>query len=65
MGSSLSKIYDDLAEEQWQKDKEWLQELGDRIKEINPSSQEFRDLVWLEKNYDRIIGNRRIIELLR
>jgi UDP-2,3-diacylglucosamine pyrophosphatase LpxH len=65
MGSSMSKIYDDLEEEQWHKDKEWLQQLAEKIKNINPSSQEFRDLIWMEKNSDRILGNRKLIELLR
>jgi hypothetical protein len=44
MGSSMSRIYDDMAAEQWQKDKEWLQKLSNEIKDINPSSCEFRDL---------------------
>lgn len=65
MGSSISKIYDDLAEEQWQKDREKLEELAERIRNLNPNSQDFRDLVWMERNYDRIIGNRKLIELLR
>jgi N-dimethylarginine dimethylaminohydrolase len=65
MGSSLSKIYDDMAEEQWDQDKKMLEKLGEEIKEINPHSQEFRDLVWVKNNFDRIIGNRRLIELLR
>jgi hypothetical protein len=65
MGSSLSKIYDDMAAEQWDRDKKMLEELGEKIKEINPNSQEFRDLVWVKNNFDRIIGNRRLIELLR
>jgi hypothetical protein len=65
MGSSLSKYYDDLAEEQWQKDKEWLEELAEKIKNINPAHTEFRDLVWIENNYYRILGNRKLIELLR
>ena len=65
MGSSLSRIADDLADEQWDRDKKMLEELGEKIKEINPNSMEFRDLVWVKNNFDRITGNKRIIELLR
>lgn len=65
MGSSMSRIYDDMAEEQWSKDKKWLEELGEKIKNINPNYHEFSDLLWIEKNYDKILGNRRLIELLR
>lgn len=34
MGSLMSRIYDDITAEQWQNDKEWLQNLGEEIKDI-------------------------------
>ncbi|MBC8486577.1 MAG: hypothetical protein H8D45_11110 [Bacteroidetes bacterium] len=64
MGSSISKIYDDMADEQWEVDKKWLTNEAKKVKEINPSSSEFRDLKWLKQNEEKILRNRRLIELL-
>lgn len=65
MGSSLSKIRDDEEEAQWFRDKEWLKSEANKIQNLNPMSTEFRDFKWMLANKDRILGNRRIIELLR
>jgi len=65
MGSSMSRIYDDLKDEEWDRDRKMLEELGEEIKKIHPNSQEFRDLKWMKSNSDRILGNKRLIELLR
>ncbi|MBL7105869.1 MAG: hypothetical protein ISS18_16210 [Bacteroidales bacterium] len=53
-----------MADEQWEVDKKWLTNEAKKVKEINPSSSEFRDLKWLKQNEEKILRNRRLIELL-
>ena len=65
MGSIVSKIDDDKHILQLVEDREWLKIVAKEIEDIHPSSQEFRDLQWMYQNKDRIIGNKKIIELLR
>lgn len=64
MGSSMSRIYDDMEEKQWDEDKNWLETLSAEIKNINPSTKEFRDLKWIEKNKEKILRNWQLIEIL-
>ena len=64
MGSSASAYYDMLDEETWNEEKRWVEQLGEKIKKINPRSQEFNDLEYWEKNKKTIIRNRRLIDLL-
>lgn len=53
-----------MADEQWEIDKKWLINESEKVKEINPDSSEFRDLKWLKQNEEKILRNRRLIELL-
>jgi len=64
-GSSISRIYDEFEETRWTKDKKWLENLSDKIKNITPDTTEFSDLKWIVDNKERIIGNRGLINLLR
>lgn len=64
MGSSIDKYYDDedsrrkeRLQEQQDKDKDWLQSEGE--------SEEFRDYVWILQNTEKILRNRKLIDLLR
>jgi uncharacterized protein YqfB (UPF0267 family) len=65
MGSSMGHIYDKLNEEQYERDLKYLEDLSNSIKSINPNSSDFTDIKWMIDNKDRIIGNRKLIELLR
>lgn len=63
MGSSIDKYYDDedsrrkeRLQEQQDKDKDWLQSEGE--------SEEFRDYVWILQNTEKILRNRKLIDLL-
>ena len=60
----MSRIYDDMADLQWKVDKKWLTDEAKKVEEISPCSSEFRDLKWLKQNEDKILRNRRLIELL-
>lgn len=72
MGSSIDKYYDDedsrrkeRLQEQQDKDKDWLQSEGEKVRRIRPESEEFRDYVWILQNTEKILRNRKLIDLLR
>lgn len=65
MGSSMSAIYDDIREKEWDDKKEWLEKKSEEIKNVYPNSSEYTDLKWLFDNKEKILGNRRLIDLLR
>jgi hypothetical protein len=64
MGSSISKIYDELAEKEWDENKKKIEQISEIIKRIHPTSSEFRDLMWLHDNYNKILRNRKLIDLI-
>lgn len=64
MGSSISAIDDKLRDEQHDEDKKWLNEQADKIRDVNPWSMEFEDIKWLLKNKDKIIKQRRLIDII-
>ena len=64
MGSSMSAIRDREEEKQWEEDKNWLKEKAKEVERVNPASSEFRDLQWLEKNKEKILRNRNLIDLI-
>jgi len=64
MGSSISAINDQLDREKWKRDEDWLNKLAESIKKINPSSSAFDDIEWLERNKEKILRNRSLINLL-
>lgn len=65
MGSSISKIDDDIEAEEVNRKRQWLKKLSEEISETYVYGQEFRDLEWLFENKEKILGNRRLIDLLR
>lgn len=64
MGSSIDSLSDRREEEQYNKDRSWLLQTISDIKDIEPSSEEFNDLKWLYLNKERILRNKRLIDLL-
>lgn len=64
MGSSMSRIYDEQAEDEFTRKKEWLKSTSKKIEEIYPNSSEYTDLNWLMNNKEKILRNRRLIDLL-
>lgn len=76
MGSCMSKIYDDMEEEEWRRKraleekernekKQWLEKLSNEIKELDPDSDKFKDFKWIMDNQEKILGNKKVIKLLR
>lgn len=65
MGSSMSHARDEEEDRQWDEDINWLKKVSADIERINPTSQDFKELQWIINNKEKIIGNRRLIELLR
>lgn len=64
MGSCISKINDDLDREQSEIDKQWLNDLSKKIKDVYIRGSEFTDLKWIVANYDKIVRNRNLIDLI-
>jgi hypothetical protein len=64
MGSSLSKIYDDQAESNWIEMQTFLEGLADDIRHTLPNSKRYHDIKFLFDNQEKIIRNRKLIELL-
>lgn len=68
MGSSAQSYYDELDEEfekeQIRKRKKYIQEHLKNIASINPMSDRFEEFEFLMKNKDKILRNRKLIELL-
>lgn len=54
-----------MKDEQDKEQKQWLYNVSDDIKKIDPGSLEFMEFEWLWLNREKIIGNKKIIELLR
>lgn len=63
MGSSASKYYDEQDRLEWEENKEWLDRVAEEIKSIT-SSMEIDDLKFIIKNKEKILRNRRLIELI-
>ena len=64
MGTSIDKINDLEEEKQYEADKLLLLELSEKITDINPLSQDFKDFQFLIENKDKIIRNQALINLL-
>ena len=65
MSSGQSHYEDQQELHEWRKNKQWIKDLSATIAQINPTGPEFRDLQWIVQNKERILGNRRLLELLR
>ncbi len=64
MGSGL-KAYNEYQEDQQaEKDRLWLNEKAKQVAAINPRSGEFSDFKWMEENREKIIRNKKLIDLL-
>lgn len=61
----MSHARDEEEDRQWDEDINWLKKVSADIERINPTSQDFKELQWIINNKEKIIGNRRLIELLR
>lgn len=65
MSSGSIRQQDLEDQQQFDEDREWLISLSEKIRDINPTGPEFYELHWIVQNKERILGNRRLIELLR
>lgn len=69
MGSSISKIHEELAAqratEKWIEDKEWIDNVAVGISNIDPDSQEFSNFKWLWENKEKIIKQRQLIDIIK
>lgn len=63
MGSSASKYYDELDRQQWEEDKKWLDEVAIDIKSTD-NSRDIEDWRFIIKNKEKILRNRRLIDLI-
>ena len=65
MGSIVSAIYDEERKERFKDEQKWIKEISQKVSKITPNDiDEFETLKFLVKNRDKIMRNRRIIELL-
>ncbi|WP_286846632.1 hypothetical protein [Proteiniphilum sp. UBA5463] len=68
MGSSLSYIYDKYDEEKWEENLRWISskaiEVKEEIEKTKPGSCKFDNLKWLLENKDKILRNKKLIDLI-
>lgn len=64
MGSSARDYYDHLNEIEADEHRQWLDMLSNDIRNIKPRSSEYADLKWLMNNKEKLIRNRRLIDLI-
>ncbi|PKO01534.1 MAG: hypothetical protein CVU43_12615 [Chloroflexi bacterium HGW-Chloroflexi-5] len=64
MGNILTKIYEAEAESNWTEMQAYLEELADDIRHTIPNSKRYHDTKFLFDNQEKIIRNRKFIELL-
>lgn len=64
MGSSARDYYDDLNEQEANEHRQWLDMLSNDIRTIRPRSSEYSDLKWIMDNKQKLIRNRRLIDLI-
>jgi hypothetical protein len=55
-----------LAEQEQKKEeqREWLKKLADRIIKIEPGSVEYMDLRYMMRNKEKIVRNKKLINLI-
>lgn len=64
MSSGLHKYNEEQEERQAKLASAWLALKGEKIANIDPYSSEFTDFKWLEEHKEKILRNRKLIELL-
>lgn len=68
MGSSTQKYHERLEEEENKKqikiNKQYLSNTITGINKIDPLSDKFKDFQWVMENYEKIIRNRQLINLI-
>tara|TARA_Y100000389_G_scaffold203693_1_gene253064 strand:+ start:2242 stop:2451 length:210 start_codon:yes stop_codon:yes gene_type:complete len=68
MGDTISRYHDIQEEKEFkqrvQTDLAWLATKGATLRRVKPQSDELESMKWLDQNMDKILKNRKIIELL-
>lgn len=64
MGSSIGRIDDQQQDLAIEENKITLKKLAAEIELTQPFGSDFMDRVWLEQNKDKILRNRRLIDLI-
>lgn len=64
MGSSTSRINDQMIDEEIKSNQQWLEQLAEQIKQTQTYGSEIIERRWLEENRKKILRNRRLIDLL-
>jgi len=65
MGNILSQHYENQNIEQYNTRQRLLHYISVKIADTDPNSPQATDILWMAKNYEKITGNRKLIDLLR
>lgn len=64
MGNILNKINDQLAADEATENQQWLDQLAEQIRQTPTFGQEIIDRKWLEKNHEKILRLKNVIDLI-
>lgn len=64
MGNILNKINDQLAADEATENQQWLDQLAEQIRQTPTFGQEIIDRKWLEKNREKILRLKNVIDLI-
>jgi len=60
----MNKTYEEESDLQAKRDVAWLKSVATDICKINPYSSEFHDFCYLWDNRDKIVRNKKLIDIL-
>lgn len=64
MSSGSKRMYEDIDEDNANGQVVAVEYIINEIRDIKPLSQEMDNFLWVADNYERIVRNKRLIELL-
>ena len=64
MSTGLKAVHLKDLDEKFQIDQAWLGNIVDRFSKINPGTIEFNNFKFVMENYNKIVRNKKLIDLL-
>ena len=64
MSSGSKRMYEDMDEDNANGQVVAVEHIINEIRDINPLSSKMDNFLWVADNYERIVRNKRLIELL-